>query len=304
MNESKPLPKVLIVDDMPTNITMLVGALGDDYTLQVAINGEDALEAVAEDPPDIILLDVNMPLLSGMEVCRRLKARPDTSGIPIIFVTGLDEEEDELFGLSLGAADYVTRPYSIPILKARLQTHLKLKEYRDILELNTYQDALTGLPNRRRFDEFLAHHWALAQRGQAPLAIILIDIDHFKIYNDHFGHQTGDSCLKQVGQALWSIKRRTPDLVARYGGEEFVCVLPGTSEEGAMVVAEQLREAVAGMQLPHAPSSAIAHVTVSVGVSSRIVIQSELKSSLVEEADRALYKAKNAGRDRVVAFHH
>ena len=114
---AKVLPKVLIVDDMPANITMLVGALGDTYRLQVAINGEEALEVVADDPPDIILLDVNMPLLSGMEVCRRLKARPETNGIPIIFVTGLDDEEDELFGLGLGAADYVTRPYSIPILR-------------------------------------------------------------------------------------------------------------------------------------------------------------------------------------------
>ncbi len=295
-------PSLLIVDDTPTNISLLVEALKDDYQVRVAIDGEDALAAVSEERPDLILLDVNMPGMSGAEVCRILKAEPDTAGIPIIFVTGRDDEADELLGLQLGAADYVTRPFSIPILRARIQTHLKIKSYQDQLERLSLLDGLTGIPNRRRFDEFLRHQILLSSRGRTQVGLILLDIDHFKLYNDTFGHQAGDVCLRAVGQALVGGLRRSTDLVARYGGEEFVCVLPDATMEGTLMVAEALRCVVKSLALPHAPASGRATVTVSLGATARVPGFGEAMNILVEEADQALYQAKGQGRDRVVAF--
>lgn len=295
-------PKILLVDDMPANLSLLAGALGEHYELQAANSGEDALEAVAADRPDLVLLDVNMPGISGHEICRTLKGSPESADIPIIFLTGRDDEEDELLGLGLGAADYVTRPFSIPILRARIQTHLKMKEYQDKLAEMSFIDGLTGLPNRRRFDDFLAHFASLARRVETSIGLILMDIDHFKIYNDTFGHQAGDECLRKVAQALGSVRHRPADMVARYGGEEFVCVLPDTPAHGAWVVAQNLRESVLGLELPHAPASGNSIVTISLGVSAREHRPDVDPAALIREADQALYMAKHQGRNRVVSF--
>lgn len=295
-------PKILLVDDMPANLSLLAGALGEHYELQAANSGEDALEAVAADRPDLVLLDVNMPGISGHEICRTLKGSPESADIPIIFLTGRDDEEDELLGLGLGAADYVTRPFSIPILRARIQTHLKMKEYQDKLAEMSFIDGLTGLPNRRRFDDFLAHFASLARRVETSIGLILMDIDHFKIYNDTFGHQAGDECLRKVAQALGSVRHRPADMVARYGGEEFVCVLPDTPAHGAWVVAQNLRESVLGLELPHAPASGNSIVTISLGVSAREHRPDVDQAALIREADQALYMAKHQGRNRVVSF--
>lgn len=292
-------PRILVVDDAPANLRLLVGGLGDVYELRVAKSGPDALALLEGWTPDLILLDVMMPDMDGLEVCRRLKAHATHREIPVIFVTGRDEESDELEGLEAGAVDYIAKPFSLPIVKARVSTHLELKRYRDLLENHAFVDALTGIPNRRRFDEVLAQAWAMAARQQSPLSVILLDVDHFKLFNDHYGHQGGDHCLAQVGKALAQGITRASDLVARYGGEEFVAVLPGTPLEGALDVAEVLRKAVDSLALSHAHSSTADHVTLSLGVASAIPGSGTEPKALIEQADHALYRAKQGGRNRV-----
>jgi diguanylate cyclase (GGDEF)-like protein len=195
--------------------------------------------------------------------------------------------------------DYITKPFSLPIVKARVGTHLELKRCRDLLRAHAFVDGLTGLANRRRFDEALSQAWALAVRQRSSLGLVLLDVDHFKAYNDAYGHPAGDACLCAVGRALTTALPRVSDLVARYGGEEFVVLLPGTGLEGARDVAETLRRAVEAISLPHAHSSAADHVTVSLGVASMIPSLDLEAASLVQAADQALYRAKQDGRNGV-----
>jgi diguanylate cyclase (GGDEF)-like protein len=292
---------LLVVDDMPANIHLLATALMDDYEILVATSGEDALELIQDRLPDLILLDVIMPGLSGHDVCRRLKEDPRTQGIPVIFITGQNEESDELEGLELGAVDYITKPFSLPIVMARVHTHLELKHYRDLLESLSYLDGLTGIPNRRRFTEHLDFVWSQAQRQRTPVAAILMDVDHFKAFNDHYGHQAGDECLTRVARAVADTERRTTSLVARYGGEEFICIVPLLDTAGALALAERLRASVVALALPHAFSSAASHVSISLGVASKVPQVGEAWSALLEHADGALYQAKEAGRNRACA---
>jgi len=296
MNQAKR-QTILVVDDVSTNIDILVGLLSDRYKVKAAKNGEKALAiARSANPPDLILLDVVMPDLDGYEVCRQLKEDPDTAVIPVIFVTSLNEEEDEEKGLKLGAVDYITKPFRAAIVLARIENHLKLKSYQDLLRHQSTMDGLTGLPNRRAFDELLAHEWRRGARLESPLSLILMDIDHFKQYNDHYGHLAGDECLRQVGKALASVGRSI-DFVGRYGGEEFVCVLPHTDADGALNVAARLQSAVGSLGIAHNHSSASDKVTVSLGVATSIPDQKTSPEDLIEDADRMLYKAKEDGRN-------
>ncbi|MCW8861137.1 MAG: diguanylate cyclase, partial [Rhodospirillales bacterium] len=266
-----------------------------------ATSGEDGLALVQSERPDLILLDVMMPEMDGYEVIGRLKGEPDLKDIPVIFVTARSEESDEARGLEAGAIDYIIKPISAPIVRMRVRNHLELKRYRDLLQDLSIRDGLTGLPNRRRYDEFMEQEWARARRNETPLSVILMDIDHFKQFNDTYGHAAGDACLQKVGAALKEAVRRPTDLVARYGGEEFVCVLPDTDSEGATQVAEAVREAVSALGIPHAHSSAADHVTMSLGVATMIP-QGEVPPGIIaEKADVYLYEAKEAGRNRVIA---
>jgi diguanylate cyclase (GGDEF)-like protein len=276
-----------------------VGGLGDLYELRVAKSGSDALALLDGWAPDLILLDVMMPDMDGYEVCARLQALPQTRATPIIFITSKDAEEDETRGLDLGAVDYVTKPFSLAIVQARIRTHLELKRIRDRLEQLSLLDGLTGLPNRRHLDEHLALAWSQAQRTATPLSAILMDVDHFKAYNDTYGHQAGDACLQQVAAALAGANRRGADLVARYGGEEFAAILPSTDLAGGVERAEALRAAVEALRLPHAHSSAAPYVTVSLGVARALPPPEGSAERLLEAADHALYQAKHAGRNRV-----
>jgi diguanylate cyclase (GGDEF)-like protein len=294
-------PIVLIVDDAPTNIRMLAEALIVEQEVRVATSGEEALALVEKIVPDLILLDIVMPGLGGYEVCRRLKESPATRDIPIIFVTGKDDEDDELLGLQLGAVDYITKPFKLPIVKARVRAQIELKRYRDLLASMSYMDGLTHIGNRRRFDESLAQIWASATRTQSPLSLILADVDHFKNYNDAYGHQAGDDCLTRVAQTLAATTRRTSDVVARYGGEEFVCILADTPLDGARAVAESFRSAVSALAVAHAHSSAADHVTLSLGVACMIPEPHTSADLIIGAADRALYRAKELGRNRVDA---
>lgn len=292
---------ILIVDDMTSNIQVLANALQADYRIKVATNGERALEICRSDSqPDLILLDIMMPEMDGYEVCRQLKSDVITSGIPVIFVTALTEATDEEKGLNLGAVDYITKPFHLPIVKARVRNHLSLKIKADLLEEMSHIDGLTHIANRRNFDQVMEKEARKIARDPQPISLIMIDIDFFKLFNDNYGHGLGDECLVQVAKVMGEVINRPDDLLARYGGEEFAVILPGTPLEGALKVAEDLRQAVETLAFPHAFSSVADHVTISLGVASSDGTQKDLSvEELLKQSDKALYKAKNAGRNQV-----
>ncbi|HQN19877.1 MAG TPA: PleD family two-component system response regulator [Syntrophobacteraceae bacterium] len=298
MEKEKVRQTVLIVDDAPANIELLSEVLESEYEVLFALSGEDGLNIAFEEAPDLILLDIVMPQMDGYEVCARLKADPRTQTIPVIFVTAMDLEEDETKGLALGAIDYITKPIRPPIVRARVRNHLELKRYRDLLERLTTTDGLTGIANRRRFDAFLESEWSRARRSQKPLSLIMLDIDFFKAFNDHYGHLAGDDCLRQVAQCLDGRVRRPADLVARYGGEEFACLLPETNAMGAATMAKRFLESMNELNIPHAYSEAADHVTLSMGVATIIPLIGQPSSELVRRADQLLYEAKQNGRNQ------
>jgi diguanylate cyclase (GGDEF)-like protein len=294
---------ILIVDDAPSNVQILAEVLSSTYRIKVASNGVDALEIAQRELPDLILLDVMMPDMDGFEVCRRLKENKTTHKIAVIFVTTSNAESDEELGLNLGAIDYITKPFVIPVIKARIRNHIRLKRQADLLESLSLLDALTHIPNRRRFDEGLAIELKRATRDETPLSLLMIDIDHFKQYNDHYGHGAGDICLQTVAEELVKGLVRPSDLVARYGGEEFVVILPDTDLNAALQVAERLRDCIEKLGLAHAYPEANSVVTISVGVATQLKIPEYfLPQMLNDAADKALYLAKEGGRNQVCSF--
>lgn len=289
---------ILLVDDAPTNIQMLNETLKDDYRLFFATSGSEALRMVNQAPPDLIILDVIMPDMDGYEVCRALKTNAQAQDIPIIFITSMRQQEDEVVGLELGAVDYITKPFNPAVVRLRVRNQIELKRQRDLLARLSNLDGLTGIPNRRQFDEMLALEWNRMAREKMPLSLIILDVDHFKRFNDRYGHLAGDSCLRRVAAALAEMIRRPADMVARYGGEEFAAILPGTTLDGAQVVAESMRRTVADLCIEHADSPVHSVVTVSLGVSSVIPIPGCMPNDLLQAADHGLYQAKQEGRDR------
>ncbi len=291
--------RILVVDDMPANIKILGQAIRGRHEVAVATNGRQALALAFSDPPDLILLDILMPDMDGYETCRRLKADARTKDIPIIFVTSKDELEDETLGLELGAVDYITKPFHLPIVLARINTHLRLKMQSDLLELLAKIDALTEIPNRRQFEERLRFEWQRSLRSGHPLGLIMIDIDDFKKYNDYYGHAQGDECLKQVAHILSRDLNRAEDLVARYGGEEFVVILSDTDIDGSVAVGRRLCEAIAAVKMPHVESTVTDHVTISLGAAAMVADEKREPTELLLLADECLYRAKADGRNRV-----
>ena len=300
MNGGRRRPLLLIVDDEPLNAQLLSEGLQDDFRAQVAQSGDAALRiAAAEEPPDLILLDVMMPGMDGYEVCRRLKVAAETRDIPVIFITSMSDEVAEMRGLAVGAVDFIAKPVNLRITRARILTHLELKRTRDRLAQLSREDALTGIANRRRFDEALEQEWRRSARMRSTLSLVLADIDFFKQFNDRYGHHAGDECLKHVARVMQGAVRRPSDLPARYGGEEFVALLADTTTEGAWRVAEGIRTGIAALAIPHIDSP---HgiVTVSCGVATLVASQDDLSTELIRAADRLLYAAKADGRNRVV----
>jgi diguanylate cyclase (GGDEF)-like protein len=291
--------KLLIVDDQPANIRVMAEALRDDYELFFATSGERALEIVAESGIELVLLDVVMPGLNGFEICRRLKAGDATSRIPVIFVTAREEVGDEARGFDVGAVDYITKPIQPPIVRARVKTHIDLKQARDLLESLASVDAVTTIANRRRFDVCLETEWKRCARSQSPLTVAIADVDHFKSFNDTYGHTRGDECLRAVALAIHSVPRRPGDLVARYGGEEFGIVLPETDVAAARIIMQTMLQAVRDLEIAHAGSSSADHVTLSAGAATIIPSPDAKHWTIVESADAALYEAKQSGRNRV-----
>ena len=290
---------LLLVDDQAINIQSLYRVFAGTHKVLAATGGEQALELALAQQPDLILLDVMMPGLDGHEVCRRLKAQPQTRDIPVIFLTSQSDSTAETEGFKLGAVDFIAKPFSPEVVRARVQAHLTLKRQADLLRRWVFIDGLTGAYNRRHFDDRLQAEWGRARRLISPLSLLMIDVDHFKRFNDSHGHQRGDDALRLVAQTLQAHLRRSSDVLFRYGGEEFACLLPDTDEAGALRVAETLREAIAALPpeqlgVPHS-------ITASLGVGTLRHDHMLHPQELIAEADANLYRAKHAGRNRVQA---
>jgi diguanylate cyclase (GGDEF)-like protein len=288
-----------LVDDEPSNLDLLTDTFREQYDVLCANEGMTALEIAASKLPDVILLDVMMPGIDGYEVCKRLKREHRTSGISIIFITGHGSAEEETRGLQLGAVDYVNKPINPAAVRARVGNQIKLKRAQEELIQLATTDALTGLANRRRFDEMLAYEYARHSRSGTEFSLILMDIDYFKSFNDHYGHVCGDDCLRQVARVIGGVTARATDLAARFGGEEFVFLLPETELKGAYGFAEKVRKAINDLALPHAYSSVANHVTVSLGVVGVWHLPGRSILDIVAQADAQLYAAKAGGRNRV-----
>jgi len=328
MTVEKEPATILIVDDAPENLTILELILKrDGYRVESALSAELALQSIEQRKPDLILLDIMMPDVSGYQLCQQIKENRPTEDIPVLFISALNSTKDKVSGFSAGAVDFITKPFKPEEVLSRVRTHLELQrvqsalqrqndrlmkeieerkrveaelaEANKLLEKLANIDKLTQLANRALFDETLAKEWAHMLREKSSLALILCDIDFFKRYNDTYGHLAGDKCLQHVAAALEKQVRRVTDLVARYGGEEFAIILPYTSLEGAIEIARLVQNEIRSLQLPHADSQISDFVSLSLGVTATVPEQGPAPEALVATADLALYQAKEEGRDRV-----
>lgn len=290
---------ILIVDDEPVNVQIIANALVKTNCVRIATSGLKGVEVAQEIIPDLILLDIGLPDISGYEVCKMLKSYSITRHIPIVFITSLDTDLDELHGLELGAIDYIRKPFSPALIRARVNNQLLLKHKTDQLAKLAKLDSLTALPNRRHFEEELNKVWSVAQRKSREIAIALLDIDFFKQYNDHYGHTAGDRCLQLVAKTIKHSLHRPMDFVARYGGEEFVIILPDSTVNETILVAEKVRENIQNLSIRHEHPDIQSHLTVSIGVASTTPIQHTVNRQFLEEADKNLYQAKRMGRNRL-----
>ena len=289
--------KILVVDDEKMNIIALAHFLKPQYEIIVAVDGASALEAAEKHLPDIILLDIIMPDMNGFDVLIKLKNSAATMDIPVIFLTGLSDAGDEEKGLSLGAVDYITKPFNQSVVKARIKTQLKMVEYIHTIEKLCMLDALTGLSNRRGFDTRLEVEWGRAFRERKPLGLIMLDIDKFKVYNDTHGHPQGDILLQAVAEVISKTLNRPADFGARWGGEEFMILLPDTAIEGTVVIAEQIRINIENTVVPCADGKKTSS-TVSMGAVSIIPNEGDLSADFIAEVDKLLYAAKENGRNQ------
>ena len=293
--------KILIVDDDTATLLELTSILKPDYTVFTAKDGNTCLERARENLPDLILLDVIMPDMNGFKVLSKLGEDEITKEIPILFITGNTDCENEIKGLAAGAVDYVHKPFNETLVKLRVRHQLQLiSQFKKIQHLSMI-DQLTDIPNRRCFEIKVNEEWDRASREQTPLSVIMLDIDHFKKYNDTYGHQQGDVALAAMSKLLMNVLRRPGDFAARWGGEEFILLLPNTSTQGAYDVAENVRKLTEEMTIPASDGSAT-RLTVSIGVNTRVPGQSCSIDKFVSWTDMALYTAKNKGRNRVCIF--
>lgn len=292
-------PKLLVVDDQPQHMELLVQTLSQDYQVYMATNGEQALALCRDDAPDLILLDVQMPGLDGFAVCKALKATPATAAIPVILVTARSDAGQETHGLSLGAVDFIVKPINPAVVRARVHTHLTLKFQSDMLKKLVLLDGLSGVFNRRYFDQQLASEWARSARSNLPLSLVMVDIDHFGAYNARYGHQAGDDCLRLIAVALKGALRRPADLVARFAGEEFACLLPDTSPTDARKLANTMAQRVrdlGGLQQGH---TALKHITISIGLVTRGQAASGELDAFLQQAIAQLALAKASGPGQI-----
>ena len=289
---------ILIIDDSADTIRLLSSMLKDQGQILFATNGESGLRLAQQQQPALILLDVEMTGMNGYEVCAALRNDPATKDCAVIIVTANAGMECEVRALEAGAVDFITKPFNPPVVRARVQTHLRLQQHTAMMRQLANRDGLTGLYNRRYLDEVLSLEFERHRRQQLPLALVLIDVDHFKAYNDHYGHPEGDACLQRVATAISAIVRRPGELVARYGGEEFAIVLPHTDAEAAARFGRVLCQCVADLKITHEYSATAPMVTISVGLVSVVPPVQGSMQQLIAAADQALYQAKSEGRNR------
>ena len=308
---------LLIVDDDITVVQVLAKALAGIGSIRYALSGADALRLLEQEPPDVVLLDAHMPGMSGFDVLGAMRSHPQWEDIPAIFIASDSSQGMEEEGLAQGAADFIGKPFHPAIVAARVRTQLRLKRALDRLRQLSSIDALTGIANRRTLDETLLRECKRSQRSRTAIAVLMLDVDHFKRFNDTYGHGAGDDVLVQIARALERSSNRPADLVARYGGEEFTMVLPDTDGDGAMAVASTLMANVAQLKIPHS-ASATGFLTVSIGIGCFDKASdhwhqapSDLREpsttstlvcakALLATADQALYAAKQAGRARAI----
>ena len=306
--------KILVIEDSKSSLKRLCDYIQKmNYMPLSAATGNQGIDVFLSERPDLVLLDIIMPDIDGFEVARQIRQlEPPGEWTPIIFLSSLNKDQDIENGIAAGGDDYLLKPVSEVVLGAKIRAMQRIIQMRQSLLVMTRKldtanqelkrltslDGLTGIANRRHFDAMLIREWRRAMRLGEELSIVMADIDFFKQYNDTFGHQSGDECLRQIAQTLSLGLDRGGDLMARYGGEEFAAILPGTSLSGASFVAEQMRQAISALAIPH-PDMPFGHVTASFGVASAVAMPETDPQDLVGAADQALYKAKSRGRNRV-----
>ena len=293
------MEKILIVDDSLLQATQLKAIIDDEYDVTIAQTAEDGLRRASDEDFSLILLDVVMPEMDGFTLLKKLQEEIITQNVPVILITSLADVANEQHGLILGAVDYITKPYIPLIVKARVNTHVKLYQYRRQIEEQSMTDQLTGIANRRRYDRYSLAKWNEAARLRIPFSICMFDIDHFKVYNDTFGHPAGDKVIAAIANTLSSYLKRSTDFVARYGGEEFVALSTGDSSAKMYEHLKKIRQAIEDLHIPHSPTVS-EWVTVSVGGVTIIPEAGGAYDVYLKIADTMLYDAKKNGRNRVV----
>ena len=295
-------PRILVVDDEVFNLQFLTNLLIADYHVSTAKDGPKTLQLAQSLVPDLIILDVVMPGMDGYEVIQALKANDETRHIPVIFLTGLDNVQDEEKGLSLGALDYISKPFHPAIVMARVNNILELVQHRKLLERIALIDGLTGVPNRRAYDDRLQHEWHRACRSGEPLSLAFVDIDFFKQYNDMYGHAAGDQALRKAAQTLNRFMKRSTDFFARYGGEEFAFILPSISFQNAQTFAAQACLEIRNLAMEHRASTVEKFVTISIGGATTLPARNQQLSTFSSHVDKMLYQAKETRNRAVWSF--
>ena len=293
------MEKILIIDDSPVQANFLSSILTEDYEVSVVNTAEEGLEQAKIGDYSLILLDVIMPGIDGFQLLKMLQEEVVLRRTPVILITSLNDIQHEEQGLTLGAVDYITKPFHPGIVRARVNTHVKLFQYWTQIEREATVDQLTGVPNRRRYDAVSSKRWQDAIRLGAPISICMFDIDKFKVYNDTFGHPAGDKVIKAVAETASSMLRRGTDFFARYGGEEFVALILGGSAESDFTHLKAVRQAVENLHIPHNPEVS-QWVTVSIGGITVLPKVGSTYDMYLKMADAMLYDAKRFGRNQVV----
>ncbi|MBE9126734.1 MULTISPECIES: response regulator [unclassified Coleofasciculus] len=315
-------PIILVVDDDQFIRELLRRVMEKEgYQVVEASNGEQGLEAYKRLKPHLVMLDALMPVMDGFTCCNQLQQLAEensteselldgevlhgASQTPVLMITGLDDPESVDRAFSVGATDYITKPIHLAVLRQRVrrliqqfQLYKQLEQANRELQRLATLDGLTGVANRRRFDQYIEDEWWRMMREESPLSLILCDIDFFKKYNDTYGHQAGDACLRRVADALRFCAKRSVDLVARYGGEEFAVILPSTTAIGASQIGEEIRSVINSLKIAHGASPVSDYVSVSLGVAHLQPSVNTSPTLLIAEADKALYKAKALGRNQ------